>query len=94
LFGSQCHFVVRSLFARCRQWYVGIPALGHPRVSSQLSPDQWQQLESLIDALLDTPHERRAALLVEVTDGNAARRAELEQLVADCERAYPLLFIV
>jgi serine/threonine-protein kinase len=60
-------------------------------VSSPLSPDQWQQLESLVDALLDTPPERRAALLAEVTGGDPDRRAELERLVAECERAYPLL---
>jgi eukaryotic-like serine/threonine-protein kinase len=60
-------------------------------VSSPLSPDQWQQLESLIDALLDTPPERRAALFAEVSRGDPARRAELERLVAECERVYPLL---
>jgi hypothetical protein len=43
-------------------------------VSSPLSPDQWQQLESLVDALLDTPPERRAALLAEVTCGDPDRR--------------------
>ena len=60
-------------------------------MSSPLSPDQWQQLESLVDALLDTPPERRAALLAEVSGGDPDRRAELERLVAECERAYPLL---
>jgi serine/threonine-protein kinase len=59
-------------------------------VSSPLSPDQWQQIESLVDALLDTPPERRAALFAEVSGGDPARRAELERLVAECERAYPL----
>ena len=60
-------------------------------MSSPLSPDQWQQLESLVDALLDTPPERRAALFAEVSGGDPERRAELERLVAACERAYPLL---
>ena len=59
-------------------------------MSSPLSPDQWQQIESLVDALLDTPPERRAALFAEVSGGDPARRAELERLVAECERAYPL----
>ena len=31
-------------------------------VSNPLSPDQWQQLESIVDALLDTPPERRALM--------------------------------
>jgi serine/threonine-protein kinase len=60
-------------------------------VSNPLSPDQWQQLESLVDALLDTPPERRAALFAEVSGGDPIRRAELERLVAECERTYPLL---
>ena len=77
------HEVVRSLAA---------PSTPPERpVSSPLSPDQWQQLESLVDALLDTPPERRAALFAEVSGGDPARREELERLVAACERSYPLL---
>ncbi|HEX5077108.1 MAG TPA: serine/threonine-protein kinase [Gemmatimonadaceae bacterium] len=60
-------------------------------MSSPLSPDQWQQLESIVDALLDTPPERRAALFAEVSGGDPVKRAELERLVAECERGYPLL---
>ena len=60
-------------------------------MSSPLSPDQWQQLESVVDALLDTPPERRAALFAEVSGGDPVKLAELERLVAECERGYPLL---
>jgi len=60
-------------------------------VSNPLSPDQWQQLESIVDALLNTPPARRAALFAEVSGGDALKRAELERLVAECERDYPLL---
>ena len=60
-------------------------------MSSPLSPDQWQQLESVVDALLDTPPERRAALFAQASGGDPVRRAELERLVAECERGYPLL---
>ena len=60
-------------------------------MSSPLSPDQWRQIESLIDALLDTPPERRAALFAKVSGGDHARQAELERVVAACERTYPLL---
>jgi serine/threonine-protein kinase len=60
-------------------------------VSSPISPDQWKQLESLVDALLDTPPERRAALFAKVSGGDPARQEELERLVAACERTYPLL---
>jgi eukaryotic-like serine/threonine-protein kinase len=56
-----------------------------------ISPDQWRQLEALVDLLLDTPPERRAALLAELSAGDPVRRAELERLVAECERAHPLL---
>ena len=58
---------------------------------ARLSPDQWRQLETLLDVLLDTPPERRSALFAEVSGGDPDRRAELERLVAECERAYPLL---
>ena len=56
-----------------------------------ISTDEWRQLESLVDTLLDTPPERRAALFAEVSGGDESRRAELERLVAECERAHPLL---
>ena len=64
---------------------------GDPGGQAPLSPDQWRQLESLLDVLLDTPPERRSLLFAEVSGGDPARRAELEQLVAECERSYPLL---
>jgi TolB-like protein len=58
---------------------------------ARLSPDHWRQLETLLDVLLDTPPERRSALFAEVSGGDPERRAELERLVDECERAYPLL---
>ncbi len=48
-------------------------------------------MEPLVDAVLDAPPEQRAALLDELSGGDAARRLELERLVAECERAFPLL---
>jgi serine/threonine-protein kinase len=48
-------------------------------------------MEPLVDAILDTPPERRAALLDELSGRDAARRLELERLVAECERGFPLL---
>ena len=64
---------------------------GNPGGQAPLSPDQWRQLESLLDVLLDTPPERRSLLFAEVSGGDPVRRAELERLVAECERSYPLL---
>ena len=49
------------------------------------------QLESVVDALLDTPPERRAALFDQMSNGDPHRRAQLERLVAECERPHPLL---
>lgn len=60
-------------------------------MTTPLSPDQWHQLESIVDVLLDTPPERRAAVYAKVSGGDPARREELERLVAACERTYPLL---
>jgi hypothetical protein len=58
---------------------------------SLLSPQEWRRLEPILDALLDAAPDRRGALLAEVSGGDAARRAELERVVAECERAYSLL---
>jgi Tol biopolymer transport system component len=41
--------------------------------------------------VLDAAPARRAALLEELSGDDPVRRAELERLVAECERAYPLL---
>ncbi len=54
-------------------------------------PDEWRQLEPLVDAVLDAEPGRRAALLAELSGRDAARREELERLVAECERPFPLL---
>ena len=61
------------------------------RIVALPSRDEWRRLEPLLDAVLDAEPDRRAALLAELSDGDAARRAELERLVAECERAYPPL---
>jgi len=53
--------------------------------------DQWSQLSSRVDALLDAPADRRAALIAELSGGDGTRRAELERLAADLDRDTPLL---
>ena len=60
-------------------------------MSRPLTPADWAQLEPLVDAILDAPPEERAVLLEHLSGGDAARRLELERLVADCERGFPLL---
>ena len=60
-------------------------------MSTARSHDSWSQLSSLIDALLDTAPERRAAVIAELSRGDPVRRAELERLVAEVEREPPLL---
>src|SRR5262245_40092484 len=64
-----------------------------PAVSDRkpLLPNDWHSLAPLVDQLLDTPVSERAALLDAVAGDNAVRRAELERLVAECERDLPLL---
>lgn len=56
-----------------------------------LEPDNWAQLEPLVDALLDAAPEHRPALLDELSGGDLARRLELEDLVAECEKGDSLL---
>jgi eukaryotic-like serine/threonine-protein kinase len=53
--------------------------------------DRWSQLSSLLDALLDTPPERRTEVIAELSGGDPARRAELERLLADIDRESPLI---
>ncbi len=55
--------------------------------------EDWSELASLVDALLDATPERRAALIEELSVGDEARRSELERLLAECEPdAEPELF--
>jgi TolB-like protein/tetratricopeptide (TPR) repeat protein len=56
-----------------------------------LLPPRWAELAPLVDAVLDEPPERRNEILDRLTRDNPDRRAELEQLVKDCERELPLL---
>jgi TolB-like protein/Tfp pilus assembly protein PilF len=60
-------------------------------VSRSLAPANWTELEPLVDAILDAPPEHRAMLLDALSGRDAARRFELERLVAECERGFPLL---
>src|SRR5687767_1634666 len=55
------------------------------------SADDWGRLEPALDALLDAAPDRRADLLDRLSGGDAARRGELERMLAECERGYPLL---
>jgi len=56
-----------------------------------LLPTDWDVLSPLVDQLLDAPAAERPKLLDALTGDNLARRAELERLVAECERDLPLL---
>jgi Tol biopolymer transport system component len=70
---------------------VSRPGTGQLSGRARPSAEEWRRLEPALDRLLDAAPEARAALLDDSSGGDAVRRAELEQLVAECERAYPLL---
>jgi Tol biopolymer transport system component/tRNA A-37 threonylcarbamoyl transferase component Bud32 len=55
------------------------------------SHDDWTELASLVDALLDAPAERRAEVIAELSAGDESRRVRLEQLLVECEREPALL---
>jgi eukaryotic-like serine/threonine-protein kinase len=61
------------------------------RDRSRLTPEQWRRLEPLLDVVLDTPSERRPALIAELSGGDAAWGAEIMRFAAECERVHPLL---
>ena len=54
-------------------------------------PDDWSELASLVDALLDAAPERRAERIAELSGGDPVRRQRLEALLAECEREPALL---
>jgi serine/threonine-protein kinase len=54
-------------------------------------PDDWSKLVALVDTLLDTPPEQRAAVIEALSGGDPTRRAELERLRAECEEEPGLL---
>ena len=54
-------------------------------------PPDWHELGPLIDAVLDAPEDQRAAMLLHLSGGDQRRHAELEQLVAECNRETPFL---
>src|SRR5690348_9416290 len=61
------------------------------RSSGVPSPEEWRQLEPLVDAVLDAPADRRSAVLAALSAGNAALHAALERIVAECDQPYPPL---
>ena len=56
-----------------------------------MTPERWARLEPLIDEALDVAPERRAAYYDRAMPDDAILRAELEQLVVECERCDSLL---
>src|SRR5256714_3781498 len=54
-------------------------------------PDNWSELASLIDTLLDTPPEQRPRLIDDLSQGDSARRFELEGLLTECGQDLELL---
>src|SRR5688500_5636617 len=65
------------------------PSESEPR--GPRSQDEWRRLEPLIDAVLDVAPEQRAALIAELSRGDAALQSHLARLVAECEQSHPLL---
>ena len=54
-------------------------------------PPDWDELGPLVDAALDAPPDKRAAIMLELSGGDPRRLAVLEQLVAECDRETPFL---
>ena len=54
-------------------------------------PRDLSDLAALVDRLLDAPPQHRAALVHELSGGDATRRAELEALLRECEQEPSLL---
>jgi eukaryotic-like serine/threonine-protein kinase len=62
-----------------------------PKPPKAALPPDWATLAPLLDRVLDAEPERRAAVLDEVSAGDATRRDVLARLVAECEQDLPVL---
>jgi serine/threonine-protein kinase len=62
-----------------------------PNDSASFLPPSWTDLHPLLDQLLDTPSEERAARVVALSGGNAVLQRQLEQLLVESDRDLPLL---
>lgn len=60
-------------------------------INEAFLPAGWAELSGLVDQLLDAPEHHRASLLDSIADGLPGRRADLQALLAACERDFPLL---
>jgi serine/threonine-protein kinase len=60
-------------------------------MKGSMSRERWRALEPLLDAALDLEPAERARFLDEACGADAAMRADLEALIADCERGDALL---
>ena len=60
-------------------------------MSSAEEPGNWSNLAALIDLILDTPVERRPALIAELSTEDPGRRSALERLLQECETERGLL---
>jgi Tol biopolymer transport system component/tRNA A-37 threonylcarbamoyl transferase component Bud32 len=58
---------------------------------AQPPPEDWSELSSLVDLLLDTAPDRRAERIVELSGSDPLRRSRLEALLEEVERE-PVLF--
>ena len=63
----------------------------HRTMNRPILPDRWDTLSPLIDAALDGQGDDRRAFLDSECRHDAALRAEVEALLAQCDRAAPLL---
>jgi serine/threonine-protein kinase len=63
-----------------------LPVEGRPTL-----PSHWQELSPLLDAVLDAAPADRTALILRLSAGDAVRQRALTDLLAECERATPLL---
>jgi TolB-like protein len=60
------------------------------RAADELLRRAWPDLAPLVDVLLDAPPADRAALLLQLSAGDAERQRALARLVVECERDVPL----
>ncbi len=56
-----------------------------------VSPQEWRRIQPLLDRALELPASERLVFLNDASGGDAVMRAQLGQMVLDCDRVAPLL---
>ena len=71
---------------------MSIPPVSPDEERATPLPEQWKELEPLVDAVLDAAPADRSALIAQLSGGDAAKHAALSRMIAECDATTPLFY--